>query len=450
MNEKEAKIRSLVKELVESNDLASLDVLFTFAYSLPSMSGYHKNLSFFQKWVGRLGSHNLQIKHNLKVKEAKEKLKILREVFDNIPDFLSGSNYDPDRSLFQGILINNSKEIMKETVNGQLQNANEVEKKVLSFLLNYIPLKLEEAQKAAQNQNEDSKYGSLPDFYVCKDDESEEILYCEIDPKEWTYKFNEVFNEKLGTSKIFRLEAKSGFLVLQRTPVYYEEPLWKFGDILVKLGIGYWTHYISAKGYLSVKFIIPVFLYEHARKYKDSLLEINREVLIQSIKEEEKRYDFIDFEEEDMKKEEFLEVEVENAVTNNPKILEEGLRLIERQKPTDAGIIDLLCLDKEDNYVVIELKKDKTSDKVVGQIQRYMAWVEENLADRENVRGIIVAQGHDRKLEYAIKGSKYPIEMKDFDIPPVEENIKYCDNCKAANRKSAKFCVKCGNEFWLQ
>ena len=115
------------------------------------------------------------------------------------------------------------------------------------------------------------------------------------------------------------------------------------------------------------------------------------------------------------------------------------------------GIIDLLCLDKENNYVIIELKKDKTSDKVVGQIQRYMTWVEENLADKESVRGIIVAQGHDRKLEYAIKGSKYPVKVKIFgEEAPVEENIKYCDKCGEANRKSAKFCVKCGNEFWLE
>ena len=148
---------------------------------------------------------------------------------------------------------------------------------------------------------------------------------------------------------------------------------------------------------------------------------------------------------------EFLEVEVENAITNNPEILEKELRLIERQKTTDAGIIDLLCRDKDDNYVVIELKRDNASDKVVGQIQRYMAWVEENLADKESVRGIIVAQGHDRKLEYAVKGSKYPIEMKDFrDDAPVEENIKYCDKCGTANKKSAKFCVRCGTEFWLQ
>ena len=108
-------------------------------------------------------------------------------------------------------------------------------------------------------------------------------------------------------------------------------------------------------------------------------------------------------------------------------------------------------MDKEDNYAAIELKKDKTSDKVVGQIQRYMAWVEENLADRESVRGIIVAKAHDKKMEYAVKGSKYPIEMKVFgEVAPVEENIKYCDKCGETNKKSAKFCVRCGTEFWLE
>ena len=32
MNEKEAKIRSFVEELVENKDIASLDVLFTLAF----------------------------------------------------------------------------------------------------------------------------------------------------------------------------------------------------------------------------------------------------------------------------------------------------------------------------------------------------------------------------------------------------------------------------------
>lgn len=460
MNEKEAKIQNLVKKLVENKDIASLDVLFTLAYSPTYMSGHYyknrsyKNQSSFQNWMGRLGSHNIQIKHNLKVKEAKEKLEILIDLFD-IPNFLPQKSitYDADKSLFKSILINNSREIMKETIDKQLQDANKRERKVLSFLLNYIPLKLEESQKAGQSSDQNSKYARLHDFHVREDEKSGEILYYKIHPKEWTYKFNEVFNEKLGSSKVFKLRDKSNaiFLVPRRTQLYHEELLWKFGDVLVKFGIGYWTHCISAKGNLSIGFTIPEFLYEHARKYKDSLQEIDRDVLIRSIEKGDRRYDFIDFEGEGVERREFLEIEIEDSIINNPEIIEKGLKLIERQKTTDAGIIDLLCLDKNGNYVVIELKKDKASDKVVGQIQRYMAWVEEGLADRERVRGIIVAQDYDMKLEYAIKGSKYPVEVKIFgEDAPVEENIKYCDKCGEVNRKSAKFCVKCGNEFWLE
>jgi hypothetical protein len=456
MNEKEAKTQNLLKKLVENRDIASLDVLFTLAYSSTCMSGHYcknksyKNQASFQNWMRRLGSHNIKIKHNLKVKEAKEKLGVLIDLFD-IPNFLpdKSSTYDADKLLFKNILISNSREIMKETIDKQLQNASEKEKKVLSFLLNYIPLKLEESQKAGQSYDQNSKYAHLPpDFHVHGDEKSGEILYYEIHPKEWTYKFNEVFNEKLGSSEVFRLRNKSnmGFLVPQITPPFHKELLWEFGDVLVKLGIGYWTPYISATGNLSIEFTIPEFLYEHARKYKDALPEVDRDVLIQSIENGDN--DFIDVEGVDV---EASEKEIEDSIINNPEIIEKGLKLIKRQNTTDVGIIDILCLDKNDNYVVIELKKGKASDKVVGQIQRYMAWVGEGLADKERVRGIIVAQDYDTKLEYAIKGSKYPVEVKIFgEDAPVEENIKYCDKCGEVNRKSAKFCAKCGNEFWLE
>lgn len=42
---------------------------------------------------------------------------------------------------------------------------------------------------------------------------------------------------------------------------------------------------------------------------------------------------------------------------------------------------DFLAVDKGNNdLVVIELKKGRISDKVVGQILRYIAWINENLA----------------------------------------------------------------------
>lgn len=75
-----------------------------------------------------------------------------------------------------------------------------------------------------------------------------------------------------------------------------------------------------------------------------------------------------------------------------------------RQVSTSVGIIDLLAVDHEKKeYVVIELKKGKSSDVVIGQITRYMGWVQENIAGNYNVRGIIIAKEKDKRLEYSLK-----------------------------------------------
>ena len=81
-------------------------------------------------------------------------------------------------------------------------------------------------------------------------------------------------------------------------------------------------------------------------------------------------------------------------------IYEEG-SLKSQQYKTDIGPIDILAKDKESGqYVVIELKKNQTSDDTVGQVLRYMGWVKEKLND-SNVRGVIVAGKYDEKLNYA-------------------------------------------------
>ncbi len=86
-------------------------------------------------------------------------------------------------------------------------------------------------------------------------------------------------------------------------------------------------------------------------------------------------------------------------------IYEEGV-LISQQYKTDIGIIDLLVKDKKTgSYVVIELKRNQTSDDTVGQAMRYMGWVEEKKKD-PHVKGIIIAGQFDQKLHYAIKRAR--------------------------------------------
>ena len=72
---------------------------------------------------------------------------------------------------------------------------------------------------------------------------------------------------------------------------------------------------------------------------------------------------------------------------------------------TEIGDIDLLAKNKEKNeWLVIELKKDQTSDETVGQILRYMGSVKRSklyLKD-EVVTGLIIARDFDKQILYAL------------------------------------------------
>lgn len=94
------------------------------------------------------------------------------------------------------------------------------------------------------------------------------------------------------------------------------------------------------------------------------------------------------------------------------------------QYDTDVGTIDILARDRKTrDWVVIELKKGKSSDAVVGQLLRYMGWVKKHkAADGEDVRGIIVTSTPDDKIKYAMlvaQGISFYTYKVSFDL--VEE-----------------------------
>jgi hypothetical protein len=75
-----------------------------------------------------------------------------------------------------------------------------------------------------------------------------------------------------------------------------------------------------------------------------------------------------------------------------------------RQFPAGPWSIDFLCRDKSSgDFVVVELKRGKTSDATVGQVLRYIGWVAQNLAKGSCcVRGLIIAREVDEALRYAV------------------------------------------------
>ena len=108
------------------------------------------------------------------------------------------------------------------------------------------------------------------------------------------------------------------------------------------------------------------------------------------------------------------EKHLEAVVLHNLGKIESGLILIDQQMATPAGRLDLLCKDATGSYVVIELKKSRGSDQVIGQILRYMGWLKENKST-DKVRGIIVVQRKDQRLAYAVKAAPN-IQVREFAI----------------------------------
>jgi len=82
-------------------------------------------------------------------------------------------------------------------------------------------------------------------------------------------------------------------------------------------------------------------------------------------------------------------------------IYEEDGELVGQQYPSDTGPIDILAVRKDKKeLLVIELKKGRVSDVVVGQIQRYMGYVKDELAEpSQSVRGVIIAFKDDNKIQ---------------------------------------------------
>ena len=85
-------------------------------------------------------------------------------------------------------------------------------------------------------------------------------------------------------------------------------------------------------------------------------------------------------------------------------IYEEEGEAVGQQYATDAGPIDILAISKDrKRLLVVELKRGRASDVVVGQVLRYMGFVKEQIAeDDQAVEGAIIALEDDQGLRWAL------------------------------------------------
>lgn len=85
-------------------------------------------------------------------------------------------------------------------------------------------------------------------------------------------------------------------------------------------------------------------------------------------------------------------------------IYTEDGEIIGQQYPSDTGPMDILAISKDKSQLlVVELKKGRASDAVVGQVLRYMGFVMAELAEpQQTVRGVIIALEDETRLRRAL------------------------------------------------
>jgi len=102
--------------------------------------------------------------------------------------------------------------------------------------------------------------------------------------------------------------------------------------------------------------------------------------------------------------EDFLVKNWDNTILARDYDIYEDDEVFGQQFQTDTGPIDILAISKDHKeLLVIELKKGKASDTVVGQVQRYMGYIKsEFLESDQTVKGIIIALEDDLSIKRAL------------------------------------------------
>ena len=117
------------------------------------------------------------------------------------------------------------------------------------------------------------------------------------------------------------------------------------------------------------------------------------------------------------------EVDIHESIEEEPEMIEEGLKVVERERETPAGFIDVFARDEKDNYVVIEVKRNPDYNTVL-QLQRYVDEIEDEF--NGEIRGILVApKMTDKVLNYL---EERGLEFVNVDMEDVIPSYEAVDN----------------------
>jgi RecB family endonuclease NucS len=106
--------------------------------------------------------------------------------------------------------------------------------------------------------------------------------------------------------------------------------------------------------------------------------------------------------------------EMAEMIFRNPNLIEEGFKPLSREYQIPTGIIDILGKDKDERWVILELKRRRADLQAVSQLKRYVEYFKSKYG-RDRVRGILVAPSLTVGAERLLKEEN--LEFKKLNPP---------------------------------
>ncbi|WP_436936559.1 endonuclease NucS [Halovenus marina] len=108
------------------------------------------------------------------------------------------------------------------------------------------------------------------------------------------------------------------------------------------------------------------------------------------------------------------ETEMHEYILDNPDEVEQGLRVLEHERETPYGTIDIFATDSEGLPVVIEVKRRQATLSHVDQLKRYMDQYRES---NPNARGILVAPDASDRVRRTLRDNDLEFgQLEEFAV----------------------------------
>jgi len=106
------------------------------------------------------------------------------------------------------------------------------------------------------------------------------------------------------------------------------------------------------------------------------------------------------------------ESSMSDILYEHPELIEDGLKIVEKEKPINGGYIDLFGVDRDNNPVIIELKKVNATREAALQLYNYVKAYE--LKTGVKPRGILIAPSFTPTAIEAL--NKLKLEWREVDL----------------------------------